>query len=153
MRLFSIIFSLVLLVSCSKDKFTREPQIKFEGFTSNNFVSPIFDENQAPRLILKVTDGDGDIGIDPGRDTAFIHMKNLLTGDSTSLMFPNLGSAAKKNFEAEVEASIFRVMRGDPPAAPRPWIDTLFFEVYITDFDKNKSNVIVTPEPFFLIFP
>ncbi len=34
---------------------------------------------------------------------------------------------------------------------PRPFVDTLYFEVYVTDFAKNKSNVIKTDKPVYLI--
>ena len=153
MRTAILILSLVVFASCSKDKFTNEPQLEFKRFDRDQWVGPIFTTQEPPHMIVEVTDGDGDLGFIAGQDTAFVYLKNLLNGDTDSLAFPNLASAAKKNFKADIEISIASVMTGRPGNPPRPYSDTLYFEVYVKDFAKNKSNVVLTSEPFYLITP
>lgn len=152
MRITSAIICFALLASCSKDKFTNEPQITFNGFNMNVVGSDITSVNIPPHVKLDITDGDGDLGIVAGKDTAFIYLKNVLNGREDSVAFPDLGSAARKNFEAQLEVSLFDVLGGRTTnIPPRPYVDTLFFEVYVRDFNRNKSNVIITSEPFYYI--
>jgi hypothetical protein len=144
-----ILLFTAVLFSCKKDEFTDEPQITFKRFDlseSNNYVQ----QNMQPHIIMEVTDANGDLGFKPGEDTAIIYLKNLLTGriDST-LYFPDLGASATQNFKGEVSVGLFSVLGGrDLPANQRPYSDTLYFEIYIKDFAKHKSNVIQTPDPF-----
>lgn len=149
MRIVLLIATVFTLVSCNKDEFTDEPQIKFLRFDANQASNFTQLANQ-PHIFLEVTDANGDLGFKPGEDTAIIYLKNVFTNfiDST-LYFPDLGSSAKKNFKAEIRIGLFSVLGGrDLPFNQRPYSDTLFFEVYIKDFAKNKSNVLITPEPF-----
>lgn len=139
----------VTLFSCSKDEFTDAPQIKFLRFDANQ-ASNFTTLNNQPHIFLEVTDANGDLGFKPGQDTAIIYLKNLFTNfvDST-LYFPDIGSSGRKNFKAEVSIGLFSVLGGrDLPFNQRPYADTLYFEVYIKDFAKNQSNVLVTTEPF-----
>ncbi|HRN80085.1 MAG TPA: hypothetical protein PKY29_03150 [Ferruginibacter sp.] len=149
MRSVLLLIVAVTLFSCSKDEFTDAPQIKFKRFDANQ-ASNFTTINSQPHIFLEVTDANGDLGFKPGRDTAIIYLKNLFTNfvDST-LYFPDIGSAGKKNFKAEVSIGLFSVLGGrDLPFNQRPYADTLYFEIYIKDFAKNQSNVIVTTEPF-----
>ena len=132
--------------ACNKDKFTTAPQIKFEEFTYNvadNTVS----YQDAPKAIFRVTDKEGDIGFIPEKDTSMIYIYNPIGNkmDST-LLFPDISSQTTKNFEATVEINLFSVLLGNDSLGlrPRPFVDTLRFEVYIKDFAGNKSNVETT---------
>src|SRR5690606_10664600 len=149
MRVWLVLLLAVIIVSCNKDKFKDEPQIEFKGFDTNvasNFTS----FSSQPHILLNITDKNGDLGFKPGSDTAFIYLKNMLTRRvDSSLHMPDLGSSATRNFEAELEVGLFSVLGGrDLPASQRPYTDTLYFEIYVKDFAKNKSNVILTTEPF-----
>lgn len=136
------------LMACDKDKYTTAPQIKFKSFRpteASNYTTVL---NQ-PVLIFEITDAEGDLGFIAGRDTSKIYIKNTLTGREDSLFFPNLQSAAKSNFKADVEVGLFSILGGRSlPTNQRPYHDTLYFEVYVKDFAKNKSNVILTDKPF-----
>lgn len=149
MRKVFLLFLLAGVVGCKKDSFTTEPQISFVKFDRNS-GSNLDVSSNPPHIILEVTDKEGDLGLIPGSDTAKIYMKNLLTNRvDSSLTFPDLGTSAKKNFKGEVSISLFDIMGGrDLPVSQRPYTDTLFFEIYIKDFAKNKSNVLVTNQPF-----
>ncbi|RYG43325.1 MAG: hypothetical protein EOO01_21510 [Chitinophagaceae bacterium] len=150
MRTIFAIFFLLTIASCSKDKFTDEPQIEFKGFDINQATNTMTSLDPPPHVKLKVTDGNGDVGFIDGVDTAFVYLKNILNGREDSVRFPDLGSAARKNFEAELEVSLFDVIGGRTSNfPPRPYVDTLYFEVYMRDFNRNKSNVIITSEPFY----
>ena len=147
---YSLLFTLVILffTACKKDKFTTTPQIKFKSISPTVVVGGLGVPD--PVITISITDAEGDLGIN-SNDTAFIYMKSLLTGHFDSLPFPNLQTAAKSNFNAEVIFATSRVFKckslpGNPPPLHT---DTLYFEIYVKDFAKNKSNVITTPEPVY----
>ena len=150
MRLTIFIFALLLtFTACNKDKFTTAPQISFKKFQpdqGNNYGSVA---NQ-PYLIFEITDSEGDIDT----DTARIYIRNTLTNKIDSFSFPEMGSAAGKNFKGDVQVGLFSVMGGrDLPATQRPYVDTLAFEVYVRDFAKNKSNVILAHPFYYFTLP
>ena len=135
-------------IACKKDKYTTAPQIVFksfdpaEGSNYNSFA------NQ-PVMVLEITDAEGDLGFINGKDTAKVYIKNMLTNKMDSIIFPDLQAARKSNFKANIEIGLFSVMGGrNLPANQRPYQDNLQFEVYVKDFAKNKSNVILTDKPF-----
>jgi hypothetical protein len=139
---------ILFFTACKKDKYTTEPQIKFKSISPTTVVGGT--NVPAPILKINITDAEGDIGI-IGSDTAFIYMKNLLTKDFDSLPFPDLRNVASKKFIADVEintASVFKCksLPGNPPPLHT---DTLYFEIYVKDFAKNKSNVITTEYPVY----
>jgi hypothetical protein len=144
-----VLFSFIL-AGCGKDKFTNEPQIRFKSFSPNQASNYTQLGNQ-PLLIFEITDGDGDIGRIASQDTAKVYIRNTLTNKLDSLDFPVIGSGAGKNFKADVEVGLFTVMNGRIPggALQPPYVDTIAFEFYVMDFAENKSNVILTTEPFY----
>ena len=105
-----------------------------------------------PILTLKVTDSEGDLGL-TATDTSMIFIKNLVTGkiDST-LLFPDLSGGTSKNFQADIEIELNTNFILEGTTRPSPKTDTLFYEIYIKDFAKNKSNTIITKDPVFKIF-
>ena len=135
-----------LLLACNKDKFTTAPQLKFEEFTYNVADNTVSYAN-APKAIFKITDKEGDIGYIPNKDTSMIYIFNPVGNklDST-LLFPDISTQAGKNFEADIEINLFSVLLGNDSMGfrPRPFVDTLRFEVYVKDFAGNKSNVETT---------
>ena len=64
---------------------------------------------------------------------------------------PDLQTAAKTNFEADIDVTIDKVLDCRPVPGNLLHTDTLYFEFYVKDFAKNKSNVITTPEPVYFI--
>lgn len=142
------IFLLIIIFAfsaCKKDKFTTSPQIIFKKFQPNQGNNRDAITNQ-PYLIFEITDSEGDLDV----DSAKIYVRNTLTNKiDSSFRFPDLGSAAGKNFKGDVQVGLFTVMGGrDLPSTQRPYVDTLAFEVYVTDRAKNKSNVILA-QPFY----
>ena len=149
---FLIAILFIFFVACEKDKFTTAPQIEYKSIKPNSLQSNLPNgTQQIPVLSLHVTDGDGDLGFVTDKDTAYVFIKNLLTGKEDSFKFPDLKSSAKKNFEADIDISLETII--EATALPTPRIDTTFFEVYIRDFAKNVSNIIITPDPVFFIRP
>jgi len=141
------IFLLIITLAfpgCKKDKFTTAPQINFKEFKPNQGNNRDAIANQ-PYLVFEITDSEGDLDVDSSK----IYIRNTLTNKIDSFQFPDLGSAAGKNFKGDVQVGLFSVMGGrDLPSTQRPFVDTLQFEVYVTDLAKNKSNVILA-EPFY----
>ena len=150
MRYISSIILLFTLFSCNKDKFSNEPQLTFIKFDRTQASNLELGNEVPPHIFLELTDGNGDVGLIPGKDTSKIYIKNLLTNKvDSSLLFPDIRSSATKNFKGELKISLRSIMSGrDLPTSSRPYQDTIYFEIYITDFAKNKSNVIVTQQPF-----
>lgn len=141
-----------LFSACKKDKFTTVPQISFKSVKPNTAYSNIpFDRQQMPVLTVTVTDAEGDLGYIAGKDTSKIYIKNLLTGREDSLILPNILTSAVKNFKGDVAVDLSTIIGGS--SRPRPKTDTLYFEVFIKDFAKNKSNVVKTDNPVFYITP
>ena len=158
---FAVLFC-IIFISCNKNKYTSAPQIKFKSISSS-FVSNSPRGTPPPILTLELTDAEGDFGFTEQKDTSYVYIKNISTPPfrMDSFKFPStLSKAVKKNFKADLEVDL----TGDqnipgsnnlliPSTRPRPKTDTLYFEVYVKDFAKNKSNVIKTTDPLFLIVP
>lgn len=145
---YTLLFTIALIffTTCKKDKFTTNPQIKFKSISPT--VIDIGANVPDPVITINITDAEGDIGI-TSKDTAFIYMKNLLTNDFDSLPFPDLAAAAKSNFDAEVDITTTKVFKCKSLPGNILHTDTLYFEVYVKDFAKNKSNVITTDRPVY----
>lgn len=156
--LVAVVFS-VALISCGKDKFTSAPQIKFKSITPSFFSNTLTGTDFA-YLTLELTDAEGDFGFAEGKDTSYVFIKNITVPPFKldSFKFPAaLSKAVKKNFKADLEIDL----EGDiniPGSGvlqasnrPNPKVDTLYFEVYVKDFAKNKSNVIKTTDPLLYI--
>jgi hypothetical protein len=152
MRTTLILAVLVLaFAACKKDKYTTAPQIKFKSISPDVASSDLTSINKdfAPKLTLEITDAEGDIGFISGSDTSRIYITNPKSGSIDSFNFPDLQTAAGKNFKADVVVNLFNSLECVSPGPVRPRTDTLFFEVYVKDFAKNKSNVITTDNPVY----
>ncbi len=146
-----IIFIISLLaVSCSKDKYTTAPQIKFESVSPNRVPSGVtLGSPEVPIITLSVTDSEGDLGFKTGKDTSYVYIKNLLINRLDSFVMPDIQSVTTKNFSAEIRINVFDVLRGS--TRPRPKVDTLIYEIYIADFAKNKSNKVTTAPIYYVV--
>lgn len=152
MRTTLILAVLVLFfAACKKDKYTTAPQIKFKSISPDYVESSLTTLNKefAPKLTIEVTDAEGDIGFIRGSDTSRIYIKNLKSNNVDSFFLPDIQTAAVKNFKADVIVNLFDALECVNPGPVRPRTDTLFYEVYIVDFAKNKSNVIKTDQPVY----
>jgi hypothetical protein len=152
MRTIICIISLLFFFgSCKKDKFTTAPQIEFVDLSPNAVQSDINSTNRdaAPKLTFKITDAEGDFGGDLPGDSSLIYVKHLLSNNIDSFRFPNLGTSAKKDFKAEVTINLFDALECVSPGRPRPRTDTIYYEFYVLDSKKNKSNVVRTGKPLF----
>ena len=150
--LFLLAAILPFFVACNKDKFTTAPQIKFKSINPED-VPPginLFTKDLAPKLTIHVTDAEGDIGMNPDKDTARIFVKNLLSNRVDSFAIPELPGVPTKNFEADIVINLYNTLYCRPVGPPRPRIDTTYYDVYVKDFAKNKSNVIRTDKPVYM---
>lgn len=145
----TVLFVLIIFTGCKKDKFTTEPQISFQKFQPNEGSNRSSISTQ-PYLIFEITDSEGDLDV----DTAKIFIRNTLTNKLDSFNFPDLKAARGKNFKGDVQIGLFTVMGGrNLPSTQRPYVDTLSFEVYVTDLAKNKSNVIIASPFYYYTLP
>lgn len=150
MRLLACICIVGFLFSaCKKNKFTSEPQISFQKFQPDQGSNKSALNNQ-PYLIFEITDSEGDLDV----DTAKIFIRNTLTNKLDSFNFPDLKAARGKNFKGDVQVGLFTVMGGrNLPSSQRPYVDTLAFEVYVTDLANHKSNVIIAFPFYYFTLP
>ena len=142
----------LILFSCKKDKFTTAPQISFRSLTPNYWLSSDFNYFNGPVLSIQLTDAEGDFGLNPGKDTSFVYVKNITVPpyELDSFRFPDLSEISnKKNLNVQVDAIINHV--SSSLGHVFPLIDTIYFEVYVKDFAKNKSNVIQSTTPLYLL--
>lgn len=153
-----ILFTLCLtflFYSCKKSDGNSAPEIKFKKVTSPYVNS----SGTTPILTLSVKDADGDFGFTNGADSSFVFIKNISYSPFKldSFKFPsNLGTANIVNSWVQVEVEInksgnlgLNPISGSTRQSPK--VDTIFFEVYMKDFKKNKSNVIRTTDPMLFI--
>jgi len=146
-----LIISLIA-VSCGKDKFTTNPQITFKSVNPNSLRSDLPTGQQIlPKLTIQVTDSEGDLGFIAGKDTAYVYIRTILnrvpSAKVDSLKMPDITAVVTKNFQGDIliEPPFIRSTR------PSPKTDTLYYEIYVKDFAKNKSNVITTTDPVYYI--
>jgi hypothetical protein len=136
-----------LFTACKKDKFTTVPQISFKSVKPNAYQQGLTLDDDLPVMTVNVTDAEGDLGFISGKDTSFIYFKNLRTSKFDSVQLPNIKQAATKNFQGDISVNMKQFL-GVPNNAKK---DTIFFEIYVKDFAKNKSNVIVSDKPVYYI--
>jgi hypothetical protein len=158
MKFITILLLSLVLLSCKKDKYTTAPQISFLSL-SPNYYNSLNLYTSGPVLSLQLTDAEGDLGLKPYDDTCFVYVKNLSVPDNTgptpiyetdSIPFPDLsGITSPKNLNVRMDVELRNIRFSDNPN--RPFTDTIFFEVYVKDFAGNKSNVITTPTPLYLV--
>lgn len=136
---------IVLFPACKKDKFTTVPQISFKSVDPDYYQQGITPDASLPVITVNVTDAEGDLGFISGKDTSFIYFKNLRTNKLDSVELPNIKQAATKNFQGDVAVNMKQFL-GVPNNAKK---DTIYFEIYMKDFAKNKSNVIRSDKPVY----
>lgn len=147
---YSLLFTIAILffTACKKDQYTTAPQITFKSFKpaeGSNYTQ----FNDQPVMVMEITDAEGDLGKLSATEVSKVYIKNMLTSKEDSILFPDLSSISKSNFKATIEIGLRSVMGGRSlPVNQRPYQDNLSFEVYVKDFAKNKSNVILTDKPF-----
>jgi hypothetical protein len=132
--------------ACKKDKYTTAPQISFVSVSPDFYRGGLIRDEDYPILTIHVTDAEGDLGLLPGDDSTFVHIKNIKTGVEDSVLFPYIKPIAVKNFDADVSVFLKLFLGAGGPVR-----DTLFFDVYVKDFANNKSNVLRTEKPVYYI--
>lgn len=150
-----LIPGIILWASC-KDKgatFPDEPQLTHVSTTPNKIH--IFDSTSETYILVRFTDGDGDIGTDPDEETRSIFIKDsrdTLPGDSTfSYPFPYIKPNIRPDGGLEGTFSL-RLDR----AYYNPWdslhlalgADTMIWSIFVIDDAGNKSNTITSDTIF-----
>lgn len=145
MRYILILSALVLFfTSCKKDKYTTAPQISFKDMKPDAWIRGTISGGNLPVLTISVTDAEGDLGLS-GKDTSFLYLTNLRTNRFDSLRLPDISLAVKRNFQADIIISLGTIL-SVPNGAVK---DTIYYDVYLKDFAKNKSNVLRTGKPIY----
>ena len=150
--LFLLAIVFCAFISCKKSDGNTAPVIKFIKITPEIKADRSLGN---PILTIQIEDADGDYGFLESKDTSYIYVKNLTNTpfklDSFKLP-SNLGSVNLKNLKVQADVDLsLNSSNGSSVLAPRRLptmpIDTMYFEVYMKDFKKNKSNVIKTDNP------
>ncbi len=151
-----LIFAVIALgfLSCNKDKFTTVPQIKFKSISPDTWYSTNYDPTQGPMLTVNLTDAEGDFGFKDNSDTSYVYVKNITVPPFKidSLKFPDLTAINGSRIDVDIEVNLRSVLATTYTSGrPRPYTDTLNFEVYVKDFAKNKSNVLSVGPVYFIV--
>jgi hypothetical protein len=147
MRFTVIIIITVLLAACGKNKFNTTPQLSFTSIKPDTYKQGTTNLDDIPTMVFHVTDAEGDLGFKNGKDTSYIYFRNLKTNNFDSVSLPDILTAGTKNFEGDIEVNMKQYIRV-PNFAKK---DTLYFDVYVKDFAKNKSNVVRTSKPLYYL--
>jgi hypothetical protein len=142
-----IIAAVLALTACNKNKFTTAPQISFKSISPDITASNNANFFAAPVLTIRVTDAEGDIGFKPGSDTSRVYIKNILRNTLDSAFLPDIQTAGTKKFEADIVINLFDYIKCKQGGSATARTDTAYYELYVTDFAKNKSNIIRTETP------
>jgi hypothetical protein len=148
----------VIFFSCKKSDGNSAPKVKFKSITEEIFSGTTASTAIRPILVLEVSDDDGDLGFKDGKDTSYIFIKNLTVPPfkMDSFKFPaSLSSLPKTTFktyqDVEIDLNNNAQMAYQRPTSTSGSRDTAFYEVYVKDFGKNKSNVIKTDKPLVFV--
>jgi hypothetical protein len=149
-----VLIGSAIFFSCKKSDGNSAPKIKFKSITEALYSGAPADSIR-PILILEVADDDGDLGFNEGKDTSYIFIKNLTVSPfrMDSFKFPaSLSQVPKSTFKSYQDVEIDLNANNVKLAyqfitATSGRKDTAFYEVYVKDFGKNKSNVIKTDKP------
>ncbi|MEO7264211.1 MAG: hypothetical protein ABIW38_04830 [Ferruginibacter sp.] len=151
-KIFFLLTVIAFFSACKKDKYTTAPQISFVDIKPNASRVLLSNERDfAPKLIFKITDAEGDFGTNDPLDSSMIYVKNLLINKLDSFRFPDITGATKKDFSAEVSLNLFNALICRFPGPARPRVDTTYLEFYVRDAKKNKSNVVTSSKPLYII--
>lgn len=160
MRYLLLVFAVAGLVSCGKGKYDTVPQITYKTVTPVFYQNTVGLPTDGPKLTLEVTDADGDFGRTL-TDTSWIYIRNVSIPPYKidSFQFPEaVTNVVKKNFKASVEVAL----AGDGTPGHNGVLastnqahhtDTLFFEIYVQDLGKHKSNIVRSTDPLLYVNP
>ena len=144
-------FAGLAMVSCKKtNDMSKIPNVTLTAFISGNGSDKVLVNIDTAFLLFDFTDGDADIGTDPG-STSDIYIKDLRGGDFNGYSFPADIDRSIEDPKKGIKGSVVfqftpdvLTMRDDSlhNATKR---DTTSFEFYIVDRAGHESNHITTP--------
>ena len=142
-----------LLTACvNPPDFPDEPVLTFEMLTKNELQQGDFNEDSL-FVVLSFTDGDGDIGRPSDDTTRDIVVFDNRTGKiQERFKMPEVPEDGTGNgVEGDITIRIYNTCclypRNFPPCsrlAQYP-LDTISYDIYITDRSGHQSNVVTTP--------
>jgi hypothetical protein len=159
-----VLLGSTIFFSCKKSDGNSAPKVKFKSITEALYSGAAAD-SILPILTIEVSDDDGDLGFNEGKDTSYIFIKNLTVAPfkMDSFKFPSsLSQLPKSTFKTyqnvDIDLNGNKVLGGGRSLAypssiltNRPRRDSAFYEVYVKDFAKNKSEVIRTDKPLVFV--
>ncbi len=153
----STILMVFLLKSCIiAPDYPDEPVIEFKG-VSKNMLDQDNLNTDSLFLYLSFTDGDGDLGHESSDTARNVFIIDKRTGNiqdrfkSPFIPEEGIGNGITGDIELLLFTTCCLFPDNIPPcSAPEEYpLDTIIYDVYITDRAGNKSNVVTT-EPIIL---
>lgn len=150
MRSFPLIVAVAILISsCIQPPgFSVIPHIEFVALTKHTMEQSAF-QTDSLWITFNFTDGDGDLG---NKDTFNVFLIDNRDGFvANKYTIPVIPEEASGNgIKGEVSLLLYTTCcyysNGFPPCEPNPAepLDTLSYDIYITDRAGNQSNIITT---------
>jgi hypothetical protein len=156
--LFFGLVGFIFFWSCEKPQMVSEiPEIKFKSVSIENYIDTLQNEVKRVKLTISLVDGNGDIGLPengyPGFESLdnknlFITLFEKKEGEyiEVNLLAPHnyrtpyqVPEGQDKTLKADYEVTM------DYSKAFFVY-DTIKYSVFIYDRQKNKSNIVETPE-------
>ena len=154
MKIKHLVFLTIILgsaVACYKTpQYPDTPTIAFDTYTKANDVFTLGDTGN---LVLKFTDGDGDLGKLNNQDsTSQIIYRNLRDTTFFTTRYYVIPIIPKKGTTASIDGTIAMKLSNALFNSYKAYftykgitVDTFTYKMYITDRANHKSNEITTP--------
>lgn len=150
-KIYIVFLAAVLVTACYKTP--EYPIVPFIEFVSFDKPNDVFTLGETGNLILRFTDGDGDLGKLNNQDsTSFLKYRNqkdtVFFKENTYIIpqIPKKGTtdAIDGTIEVKLSTALFNTYEAYFITKGKT-IDTFTYKMYVTDRAGHVSNIITTP--------
>lgn len=144
--------AICISLSCEPElRFSDAPVIELAGISKNEIKQNFLASADSIIFDIYITDGDGDFGFNQ-TDTSLIHFIDTRMNFEYTYRIPPINAEGSIGVEGNIRVKTGSLCciypDGEIPCSPNPNhpIDTLRYEIFVTDLAGNRSNVLLSPE-------
>ena len=135
---FCVVFAIIVLMACGKDKLDTRPSIKLKSFSSN-----IIPSGSGLAIDFEYADKEGDISNALFVQKIRTNKKVLATiRDSFSLVVPQFSKSSRGNIEVNMDYSNHLISAINPGMPPNAADDSLTIRFVLRDMAGNVSDTV-----------